>query len=341
MELWSELIDPVELTGYARAEQAVYEAENGTLARYLPNREVADIAVSFIAGSNGLVEEARYRAYDAEPEMGKPEGGEEVMLKLPAISQDIPVSEYQQLRTRNSSDERIRNQIIRTMRRVVHAISDRSERTRGIVLDTGKATITQSNFRINDDFGRDADMSVVATGAFWADLSEDRIAYLQMLQEAYIAKNGVPPGSILMGQTVFSALAAGDQFRTLLNNGASRPALANDVREFLLAADLPPVDIYKRSTKSGPVLSAKSVMLLPAPVGTDSPDDTELGATFWGQTLTSTLPDYGIAEDEQPGIVVGVYRGNKAPAIAEVSGDSISLPVLANANLSMKAQVLE
>lgn len=339
MVLWTEVIDPNELSGYARAEQAIYEAESGSLARYLPNREVEDIAVSFVVGSNGLVEEARYRAYDTEPEIGRGEGGEEVMLKLPAISRKEIVTEYQQLRTRGVDDERFREPILRAMRRTVRAIVDRSERTRGIVLSTGKATVTQSNFKMNDDFGRDASMSVVA-GTLWSDLTADRIAYLQTLQDAYIAKNGVAPGSILMDNTVFAALAAGSQFRTQLNNGASRPALAEDVRQFLLSADLPPIDIYKRSTKAGKVLPTDSLMLLPAPVATDAPDDTELGATFWGQTLTSTLPEYEIAADEQPGIVVAAHRGDRVPAIAEVEGDSISLPVLANANLSMKAKVL-
>lgn len=339
MPLWTDIIEPAELTGYARAEQALYEDQNGTLARYLPNREVPDIAVSFIAGANGLVEEARYRAYDAEPEVGSGQGGEEVMIKLPAISQTRPVGEYHQLRIRNASDEVIRNHILRTMRGVVRAISDRSERTRGVVLSTGRATVTQSNFRMDDNFGRDAAMSVTAP-FLWSDTTVDRLSYLLTLQDAYIAENGVPPGSILMGNTVFASLAAGSQFRTQLNNGASRPALSEDVRQFVQSAGLAPIDLYRRQTKAGLVLPADSLMLLPAPVDPDSEDGTELGATFWGQTLTSTLPEYEIADSEQPGIVVGVYRESKVPAIAEVIGDSISLPVLANANLSMKAKVL-
>ncbi|TSD68127.1 major capsid protein [Aeromicrobium piscarium] len=339
MPLWTEVIDPSELTGYARAEQAIYEAQSGSLARYLPNREVADIAVSFIAGSNGLVEEARYRAYDAEPEYGRGEVGEEVMLKLPAVSRRESISEYQQLRARGAVDEQYRTPIERAMRRTVRSIVDRVERTRGIVINTGRAAVTQSNFSMDDDFGRDPSMSVVAP-TLWTDLDADRIEYLQTLQEAYIAANGVPPGSILMSNTVFASLSRGAQFRTQLNNGASRPAVADEVRQYLISADLPPVDIYKRSTKAGPVLPGDSLFLLPAPVDTDDAEGTELGATFWGQTLTASLPDYEIDAEEQPGIVVAAHRNDRAPAIAEVEGDSISLPVLANANLAMKAKVL-
>ena len=38
--------------------------------------------------------------------------------------------------------------------------------------------------------------------------------------------------------------------------------------------------------------------------------------------------------------MVGVYRGEKPPMIAEVVGDAIALPVLANANLSLAMKVL-
>ena len=50
MPLWTDIIDPAELTGYARASLADYEATRGTLAQYLPNREVADVVVRFVQG---------------------------------------------------------------------------------------------------------------------------------------------------------------------------------------------------------------------------------------------------------------------------------------------------
>jgi hypothetical protein len=81
-------------------------------------------------------------------------------------------------------------------------------------------------------------------------------------------------------------------------------------------------------------------MLLPAPVDTNDWQGTELGATFWGQTLTSTDPDFGLEDADQPGLVAGVYRGEKPPMIAEVISDAIAMPVLANADLSFVATVL-
>ncbi|MFK5691286.1 major capsid protein [Ornithinimicrobium sp. LYQ92] len=339
MALWTDVIDPASLTGYARESLSDQEARRGTLAQFLPNREVADVAVRFVQGAFGLVEEAQFRAYDAEPEIGRPQHGKRVMLELPAIGQNIPVSEYQQLRTRGADDEAVRNAILRTTDQVVRAVADRVERLRGTVLATGRATIDQDNFKTDDDFGRSAGHDVTAAD-LWSASDVDRMAYLETLMDTYRETNGEDPGSLLMSTRVFRALASGDQLRVQLVNGASRPATAADVRAIVTGAGLPDITLYDRRTSGGRVLPDDTLLLLPAPVGTDDWAGSQLGATFWGQTLTSTDARYGIEASEQPGIVAGAYRNEKPPMIAEVISDAIALPVLANANLSLAAKVL-
>ncbi len=347
MALWTDIIDPATLTGYARASLADYEASKGTLAQYLPNREVPDISVRFMQGSTGLVDIAQWRAYDAEPEVGKNVTGKRVTLELPAVGQNIPVSEYAQLRTCNSADETMLNAILNTTARVVHAVSDSVERLRGIALATGKATINPTNFggkfQSDDDFGRSAGHTVTAASA-WSTASVSRLADLQTWTDTYIADNGEAPGSILMSTRVLRALAAGDEFQTQLLNGGARPATRADVNAIIEGAGLPPIVIYDRRVSvngaSTKVIPDDRLLLLPAPVATDDWEGTQLGATFWGQTLTSTDADYALDESEQPGLVVGTYRGEKPPLIAEVIADAIALPVLANADLSFSADVL-
>lgn len=338
MPLWTDIVDPATLTGYARAAQQEYEQAKGTLARWLPYQETSDIVARFVAGQNGLVEEARYRAYDAEPEIGRGAPSKRITIELPAVSQNIPVSEYQQLRTRNASDEMMRTHILRTTQRVVWAICDRTERTRGVVLATGKATVNQSNFGMNDDFGRAAGHTFTAP-ALWSTAGADRLAHIQTAFDLYVAANGVPPGAMVGSTRVFRALQAGTQFATQLGNGASRPALASEVNGVIEGAGMPAFYTYDRRTSAGLVLPDNVLLFLPAPVDPNS-GESELGATFWGTTLTSTDPDYAIEPAEQPGIVAGVYRGEKPPMIAEVVGDAIALPVLANANLSIAMTVL-
>lgn len=339
MPLWTDVITPAELTGYARASLEAYEIQKGSLARWLPNREVADIVARFVMGQKGLVDEAQFRAYDAEPEIGKRQPRRRVTIELPAIGQNLPVSEYQQLRSRNASDEELRNQILADTEQVVQAIADRIERLRGTVLITGKATIDQTNFAIEDDFGRSGTHTVTA-GSLWSTASVDRLAYLETLLDVYRTDNGEDPGALVMSTRVFRALASGDQFKTVFTGGGTRNATRQQVNDTITSAGFPEITLYDRRTAGGRVTADDRLMLLPAPVEPTDWQGTKLGATYWGQTLTSIDDAYELASSEQPGIVVGVYRGDKPPMIAEVISDAIAEPVLANADLSIVAKVL-
>lgn len=338
MALWTDIIDPATLTGYVRESLAAIEARRGNLARFLPNRTVPDITVRFRAGSNGLVAEAQFRAYDAEPEVGKKPGGRRTTLELPAIGQTIPVSEYDQLRTRGASDEVVQGEILNTAQQVAQAVADRMERLRGIVLSTGVATIPEIGAA--DSFGRSASHTVTASALWDSATSVSRLADLQAWSDLYEATNGVAPGVILVSRRVQRVMAQGDEFKTSLVGGGSRPATVADINAIVEGAGLPPIEVYTRRTSSGLVLPDTELLMLPEPVDPDDWQATQLGASFWGQTLSSTEPEWGIEDTEQPGIVTGVYRNEKPPMIAEVVGDAIGMPVLANANLSLKATAL-
>lgn len=343
--LWTDIIDPATLTGYARESLADYERRQGTLAIYLPNREVADVVARFVKGQTGLMDVAKFRAYDAEPEIGKRQGGSRVTLELPALGQNIPVSEYEQLRARggNVTDQQILNTILSTTDQVVRAVADSIERMRGVVLATGKATINQDNFKTEDDFARAAGHTVTAP-ALWSVSTTDAIGQIQTWTDTYVAANGTEPGSLLMSRRGVRALAKLDQFKTSLIGGASRPASLSDVNDTIQAEGLPPITVYNRQVSVEgsvtKVLADDLVLLLPAPVDTNDFMSTELGATFWGRTLTSLDSDWNIESDEQPGVVAGVYRNPKPPMGVEVISDAIGMPVLANANLSFVADVL-
>jgi hypothetical protein len=342
MALWTDVIDPATLTGYARASLADYEANRGTLARWLPNREVADIVVDFYKGSTGLVDVAAFRAYDAEPTIGKAPSRSKVTLELPALGQNIPVSEYNQLRARGGSqdDEAIIQSIQRTMDVVVRAVADSIERMRGVVLLTGKATLASF---MDDDFGRAAGHTVTA-GASWATSSTDALAHLTTWYDTYVSANGQEPGAIVTSTRVVRLLGALTQFATQLGNSATRPATLADVQATVTAAGLPPIYTYDRKVSiagtATRVIADDKLIFLPEPVDPNDWMGTELGATFWGRTLSSTEPGYDLADAEQPGLVAGVFKHETPPMIAEVIGDAIALPVLANADLSFVADVI-
>lgn len=331
--LWTDLIDPATLTGYARKSLSEYEAAKGSLSQFLPNQTVADTAIRAVVGSSGLVEEARFRAFDAEPEMLRNKGVRRVTVDLPALSGTIPVSEYEQLRTRRASDAAVLDSILKTTDTIVKAVADRMERMRGTVLVTGKATYDQSNYNVSEDFGRAPALTVTAP-TLWSDPAADPAGYIETLQDLYTQTNGVGAGILLMSRRVFRAIQANSKYATVLAGGGARPATAAEVRAVLEGYGAPEIVVYDRRTSGGLVVPDDRILLLPAR------GETELGATFWGQTLTASDPTYQIADSEMPGLVTGVYRNPKPPMIAEVTGDAIGLPVLANANLSLAAKVL-
>jgi hypothetical protein len=321
-----------------------FEASNGTLARWLPNRFVQDIVARFVAGAaGGLVAAADFRAYDAEPTLGKGLDAKRYTIDLPAIGRNIPVSEYQQLRNRNSSDAAMLAAIERTTDLVVRAVVNRIEVVRGTTLVTGKATVNTGGFYAEDDFARAAGHTTTA-GSLWSTSSVDRMAYLQTITDLYRDTNGEDAGVMLMSTRVFRALASGDQFQTQLLNGGARNATRDEVLGVVSAAGLPEIVLYDRSYLEGStktkVIPDDRILLLPEPVDPSDGEGSQLGATFWGQTLTSMSPEFELADVEQPGLVVGVHRNEKPPMIAEVISDAIAWPVLANPNLSLAAKVL-
>lgn len=345
MALWTDIVDPATLTGYARDTLANYEATRGTLARWLPNRTVPSINVRFVKGSTGLVDVAKFRAYDAEPEIGRRPAGQRVTIELPAISQNIPVGEYEQIRAQQGAvgDAQALVSIQNTTELTVRAIADRIEQLRGTVLSTGVATIAQDNFTSADDFGRPAGQAITAP-ALWSVAGTDRLGQLQTWTDLMVDANGEQPGSLLMSTRVFRALASGTQFQTQLLNGGARNATPDEARNVLSAAGLPPIELYDRRVSVDGVMTKAlpddRVFLLPAPTDVNNDGGTQLGATFWGRTLTATEPAWGIEDAAQPGIVSAVFRNDRPPMITEVISDAIGLPVLANAGLSFSAKVL-
>ena len=338
MALMTDLITPAELTGYARESMSAYEARKGSLAAWLPNRFVEDIAVRFVAGQNGLVDEASFRAYGAAPEVGKLQPGKRVILELPALGQNVPLDEYTKLRARNASSDAIIRHITAQTETAVRAVADAIERLRGIVLTTGKATINQANFKSEDDFGRSVDMSPTAA-TLWTASGARVLDDLNAWADKYGEVNGDRPGVILVSKRVARLISRAPEFQLKLVDGGVRPAGLSDVNDILAGQDLPSLHIYDRRTKSGRVIPDDRLFLLPDPVGSSDFEDTELGGTFWGLTESATKPRWEIAESEQPGIVVAAFEGEKPGEPTEVISDAIALPVLANANLSLAAKV--
>lgn len=340
MPLWTDLITPVEATGYAREEMEEREKAKGGLSRWLPNVQSPSRYISFTVGDHGLVQEAMFREMNARPEVGRGEPLAKRAIRLPNISRTEPIDEQTQDNLKYVSDDQLRKSVVNAIKRNVWAICDRMERVRGSVIHTGVATSEQHNYSLKDDFGRDAALSFTAP-QLWADPATDRLQQLADWVDVYASKNnGAEPGVILMSKAAFAAFCRGAQFRQVQPGGATLPAGNQAVLQYADGQGLPAIEQYNRSTWSGLVLPKEYIYFLPEPVDVISAEPSPLGATYWGDTVTGQIPEYGLEPAETPGIVVGVHRNDRIPATVEVEADASGEPVAADANKAMAVKVL-
>lgn len=340
MPMLNDLIPASELTAEARVAAENFENAENSFARYLPSVDTDGITIELTPTvDGGLIEEAAYRAFSAEPEIVGGDEGEGVTLRLPALGQKRPLTEWAQLVDRSAGPDAQREAFRRAARRAGEATAATAERQRVNVAVTGKATIAGRRFRSVDDFGRSPDHTTTAP-QLWSDPSVSRLDYLRSLVDIYVATNGFPPATMVMGSRVHRALTRGDEFVETLANGATRPVGSLELAAILDNAEIPTVERYDRRTAQGPLLPDNVLLLMPAPGETRAEEPTALGAMYWGRTITSSREAYGILESEQPGIVAAAYEGDGVPHNAWVDSDAIGLPVLANPNLTLAATVL-
>lgn len=343
MPLWTDIMDPVEATAAARVELADYEAQNGSLAKYLPTIAVDGDTVEVFDTDDGLVSEANFRAWNAPPEIGEAAGISSTLIRLAALSRNEPIDEKTQRALKRLPADRVKRSIEAAIRRNVRATADAVERTRGSLIASGKvANPWQKNFKLNDDYGRDAALTLDAgADGYWSNPDVDRIGQLQDWITLWKRYNvGQDVGAILVADQAFSGYARGKQFATLLPNGGSRPASKQDVMDISASEGFASFDIYNRSTKSGRVLDPKYIYLMPAAVAPDGDTPSLLGATYTGETLTAEAAGFeGVADGDPRGMVCGVYREDRIPYTVEVMSDAVVLPVAHRANAVMAVKV--
>lgn len=345
MALWTDVVEPAELTGYARQTLEDYEAAKGSLARWLPNKTVDDIVARFVRGEGGLTEVAEYRSYDAEASIGDTPKGERVTLELPPLGRKLRNSEYDRLRARgNVAEESVRPTVEKYAAQVARAVSDRFELERGRVIDTAKVSINEGGFIASADFGRRSDFAVTAAN-LWSATDADPLKDIEAWRSAYVAENGEEPGTLLTSTKVLNAALKSAAVRALVAGGGPTPSVITReaFNSILQAFGLPAVEVFDRRVKVGGanvrVTPEDKVYLLPAATDPNDAEGTDLGGSFWGTTLEASEPEYNLPSEEQGGLVVGAYK-TLDPIGVWVHAAAIGLPVLTNPNLSLAAKVL-
>lgn len=342
MLLNQDYITPAELTGYVRAALADLDRNRFVLSQWLPRLEVDDLVYRFTRGGEGLTDAATFRAYDAESPIGNRPGVTRVTGELPPISRKIRLGEYDRLRQRRD-DGAIRDAILSDAVRMARAVAARLEMARGEALYRGSLVISENGVIATVDFGR-AGGHTVAPGVLWSTVATATpLLDLITWRDTYINTNGEAPGALLMSTTVMGYLLRNAELRTLASTTAGSPAIVSQaaVNQVFAAHGLPPIYIYDAQVRvngaATRVIPADRVIMLPAPGNPDAPDSSDLGATLLGTTAESLEPEFGLSGVE-PGVVSGSYS-TKDPVAVWTKAAAIGLPVLANPDLTLAADV--
>lgn len=338
---------PQDLTGVVRLTTADYEREEAeranSLSAFLPNIQIQDTVARVSDLISSQADAAEVRAYDAEAPIGRPaELTRNIVFDLPAIAQKLRVTEEQQLRARGATDAALGDVITRYGAQVGKAVADRVELFRGEALATGKIHIAGENGVYADiDFGRDAAMSPTV-GTSWEETDSTPLSDLISWAESYSDLNGSEPSQIVMSRTALLRLVKNKEIiaaatATTTAGKAALPRVTPQAVIDIFGEYGFTVSTYNRKVKvagqSRRVVPEDQVLILPG-------DNTLLGRTVFGTTVEAVEPyyQYGLAPEDQPGIVVGAFR-EEDPAGVWVRGNAIAAPVLVNPNLSMSAKI--
>lgn len=344
MLLNSDYFTPAQMTGYARSALLNLPANRFTLGQWLPDRPIDDLVYRFTKGGDSLLSAAPYRSYDAESSIAGRAGVTRVSGELPPISRKIVLGEYDRLRRLANPDASIQAAILGDAERVSRQIAARLEVARGDALVNGSVTINENGVVATVDYARDASMTVTA-GTLWSNTgAADPLQNITDWTQAYVDLNGQPPGVILTSTRIRGFLLRNAAIRALAQTAAGTPSQVSPdtLNGILNAYDLPALQVYDvKYDVAGTatrVIADNIALLLPPAVASDDFEGTDLGATFYGTTAESLDPSYGLEPGTEAGIVAGAYR-SEDPISIWTKAAAIALPVLANANLAMKASV--
>lgn len=335
MALNTKYLNPAEVTGFVRGRIESY-TEQDVLSQILPDETVDNVAVRFSIGDAGITPEAEARDWDAQPGVLDLPAQKRRTIDLVAFSSRIPVSESDALLSRLAGGEGYANLIRRASDKVAQAIFNAARRQRANVLATGKATIDQANFGLDEDFGRDAALTASLAqlaSASGSDVLGQLGAFVDIFEEK---SGGTRPGYALASTKAINAFIGHAQFASKIND-VTRPATLEQVNQILLSSDLPQLVRYNGKIGQSRLLPEDRLILVPDYVNGSAAD---LGATIWGLTESSFKPEFAGIGGQLPGAVAAVWDTEGTAGKTVVDADSTFLPILKNANLSASLKVI-
>lgn len=319
MALWTDLINPAELTGFAR--EVADEYDNSALSALMPSTTVDDVVFHWQTDTlDSLL--AEYRAFDAETAIGDGGAFEQKVANLAPLGRKVRFGEYEQLRRRSAGVESYQAAAERKAAGLAQGVIDRINLLRGGALVNAGFTINEGGFKQTVDFGRPDELTINA-GTMWDAAGVNPFEDLSAWISTFGEHAGEAPTHILASTRVANLL------RLAITPDGARTASLADVNDELAANSLPAISVVD-GRAAGRRFIPDNVLVMGVAGKT--------GATPFGTTVEADDPRYQLAGDA-PGIVVGAYSEDD-PATKWIRSAAIGLPILANPSMSLAATVL-
>lgn len=336
MQLWTDLIKPVELTAFSREIVAATDVAGNpaTLANIFPSTDpIYGSTYSFI--ENEVVSEAAsFRSFTAEAAIGKSGGRDRKTVELPPLSLKKRLTEYDQVRRMGvNSFETVRAAAERLAAEVSQAVINRLVLARAEALVTGQLVIDEDGFVQTVSFGRAAGNTTAASAKWDATTNPgDPVADLQVWgkiisDDPYA---GGAPDVLYMSSTVMAVLMRSAAIRGYFGPAATGIVGLGEIGTLFQNFGIPVPVVLDAKVDGQRLIPEKTIVLARAGAG----------ATPWGQTVEATDPRYGIPYQDQPGLVVGAYQQDD-PDTKWIRANAIAMPILHQANATLAATVLK
>ena len=349
-----DFIDPAVAVNIARTTLADYDVnDSNSLANYLPSQEVPDIEYEISVGQDaGFITAANWRTFGGATTSETWGGGQKSRGRFMPLARNFTLDEEGALRQRNNSDALIEREASNLVRRASKAIAIAVNRQRANALQHGYVKIEGSGgLRQTVDFGRDERLTTVAPKLF-SDETADILGYIESLADLYEEINGYRPEQVMIPSEVRRRINIHPQIVGAATDSTTRPrATQSELSTLFSEYRLPEIidtpngiiqvdDLDTGKVRRVRLFDRDSILFLPKGGNATDPENSVLGRTFWGKTMSSDLPEFSGTGGDLPGIVAAVLE-ESWPYKQEVIADALAMPVLFNANLTMKAKVLD
>jgi len=350
-----DFLEPDVAIQIARRTLAEYDINDSTsLAAYLPSQEVNDIEYEIEVGQDaGFITAANWRMFNGNTTSEVWGGGEKSRGRFMPLSRNFTLDEESALRMRNDANMMIEREASRLVQRATKAIAIAVNRQRANAIQDGKVYIEGSGgLRQTVDFGRDEAFNTVAPKLF-SDPTADILGYIESLADMYEEKNGFRPEQVMIPSEVRRLITTHPQIvKDATRSDLARRATMTELQDLFAEYRLPEIvdtpasviqvdNLETGKTEKVRLFDRDSILFTPKSGDPAAPESSVFGRTFWGRTKTADLPEFReIAEDSLPGVVAAVIERGW-PYNQEVIADALTMPVVFNANYTLKAKVLD